>query len=73
MLDTFMHSVTLFMQGKLFKEPKKAYTQMAIGSAVTLVVFLFAAWISSVVWGAIIAGLVGGAIQPWLFRDLKYA
>jgi len=73
MFDMLMNSITLFMQGKLFREPKKVYSQIAIGSAITLVIFMIVASISSVAWGAIIAGLIGGALQPRLFRDLKYA
>ncbi|HFD13241.1 MAG TPA: hypothetical protein ENJ32_12350 [Crenotrichaceae bacterium] len=73
MFEMLKDSILLFLKGKLFQNPKKAYTQIAIGAGVTLVVFLIVASISSVLWGAILAGLVGGAIQPRLFRDLKYA
>ena len=73
MFEMLMNSVTLFLRGKLFQEPKKVYLQIAIGSGVTLIVFLIVAWLGSIVWGAVIAGLIGGALQPRLFRDLKYA
>lgn len=68
-----MSSMSLFFQGKLFAESNKAYLQIAIGAAVTAIVLIVLGLIGAPVWlAAIVAGLIGGAIQPYLFKDLKY-
>lgn len=68
-----MNSMTLFFQGKLFAEPSKAYRQLAIGGGVIAILLVVLSLIGAPVWAAaIVGGLVGGALQPYLFRDLKY-
>ena len=68
-----LSSIALFFQGKLFAEPGKAYRQIAIGAAVTAIVLIVLGLIGIPVWlAAVAAGLIGGAIQPYLFEDLKY-
>ena len=74
MLDMALSSIGLFLRGKLFADPAKAITQVMIGIAATLLLFLIATkvlilplWIS-----AALAGFIGGALQPYLFKDLKY-
>lgn len=66
-------SIVLFFKGKLFAEPGKVYRQTAIGAAVTaaLLVALAKAGLPLVA-AAAVAGLVGGALQPYLFKDLRY-
>jgi len=67
------HSVVLFFQGKLFAEPAKVYRQWAIGVVVTAVLFVAATKLAVPVWLAgLIAGLLGGVLQPYLFKDLRY-
>ncbi|ODR98206.1 hypothetical protein AUC69_09845 [Methyloceanibacter superfactus] len=67
------NSMTLFFQGKLFADPSKAYRQLAVGGGVTAVVLVVLSLIGAPVWlAAIVGGLIGGAIQPYLFKDLKY-
>ena len=73
MFDMFKNAVTLFMRGKLFQNSKKVYLQIAIGSAITLAIFLIVSSFASIVWSGAIAGFAGGMVQPRLFRDLKYA
>lgn len=66
-------SVSLFFKGKLFAEPGKAYTQIAIGIAVTALLLVGIVKIGLPLWaGGLAAGLVGGALQPYLFKDLRY-
>jgi hypothetical protein len=67
-------SIGLFFRGKLFAEPGKAYIQLMIGILLTAICFLGALklyaqpyWIA-----AAIAGFVGGFVQPYLFRNLRY-
>ena len=73
MLDMARTSITLFFQGKLFADPAKVYRQMAIAALVTLIVLIGAAKLGAPLWAAaLVAGLVGGALQPYLFNDLRY-
>lgn len=73
MWNMAMSSVTLFMQGKLFAEPGKVFRQTLIGMiASALVLVVLAKSGLSLPVAAAIAGIVGGALQPWLFKDLRY-
>ncbi len=66
-------SMSLFFKGKLFAEPAKVYRQLAIGIAVTMLLLIALALIGAPLWAAaLVAGGVGGAIQPYLFKDLRY-
>ncbi|CDX14253.1 hypothetical protein LCM4577_16440 [Mesorhizobium sp. LCM 4577] len=66
-------SILLFLKGKLFAEPAKVYRQTAIGALVTAALLLILAKLGvPVVAAAAVAGLVGGALQPYLFKDLRY-
>lgn len=74
MLDMVRNSIGLFLRGKLFADPNKAYLQLAIGILVTALSFLAALRFAGLPhWAAAaVAGFVGGALQPYLFRDLRY-
>ena len=74
MLEMAMSSISLFLRGKLFAEPSKAMTQLLIGVIVTAALFLIAAELAGATpWlAAVIAGFIGGALQPYLFKDLRY-
>jgi hypothetical protein len=73
MWDIAKNSVSLFFTGKLFAEPGKAYTQIAIGIAVTALLLIGIVKIGLPLWlGGLAAGLAGGALQPYLFKDLRY-
>lgn len=74
MLEMVKNSIGLFMRGKLFADPGKAYLQLAIGVAVTVACFLSALLVAGLPhWGAAIAaGFTGGTLQPYLFRNLRY-
>jgi hypothetical protein len=73
MLDMFLNSVKLFLAGKLFRESRAVMTQWLKGFAVALVAMLALGFFVSPLAGVIVASLVGGFIQPLLFKDLKYA
>ena len=66
-------SMNLFFRGKLFADPAKAYLQLALGIVAT-VILMVAAWgLGAPLWAAaLFAGLLGGALQPYLFKDLRY-
>jgi hypothetical protein len=74
MFDMVKNSVSLFFQGKLFAEPGKAYVQLLMGILFTALCFVAALRFGGLVYwqAAAIAGFLGGAIQPYLFRDLRY-
>ncbi len=62
-----------FLRGKLFAEPAKVYRQLAIGVGVTALLMLGAVVAGASLWiAALIAGFIGGALQPYLFKDLRY-
>lgn len=67
------NSMTLFFRGKLFADPGKAYRQLAIGIVVSALLFVVIAKLGAPVWAAaLVAGLAGGVLQPFLFKDLRY-
>lgn len=73
MLEMFMDSATLFMKGKLFQDYKSVFIKMLIGMIVTAVIAIILAKLGTGMWVAIgVASLIGGALQPYLFKDLKY-
>jgi hypothetical protein len=71
-LQMFMNSLRLFLRGKLFRDNGSVFRQWLKGFVLTLALFLIAARCVSPLAGVIIASLIGGAVQPWLFKDLKY-
>ncbi len=81
MWDMAKNSITLFFQGRLFKDSSKVYRQILLGAVFTGIVMILATAVLSAiglageaVWiAAAIAGFLGGMLQPYLFKDLKYA
>jgi hypothetical protein len=72
MLDMFKNSVILFCRGKLFRENKMVLMQWLKGFAITLAILLAVGFMVNPLVGIIVASIVGGALQPILFKDLKY-
>lgn len=72
MIEVWLGSTKLFVQGKLFREPRHVARQSAIGIAITAGLCAGLGAVLPLWVAAGIAGLVGGFLQPWLFRDLKY-
>ena len=74
MLEMAMSSIGLFFRGKLFSEPAKAMTQLLVGVWATALIFLIATKLAGLeLWvAAAIAGFIGGALQPYLFKNLRY-
>ena len=73
MWDMFTNSLRLFLKGKLFREPRMVLRQWLIGLAVTTLVVVVLAKVGAPLWLAVlVASLGGGALQPFLFKDLKY-
>jgi hypothetical protein len=73
MLHLAKHAIALLLEGKLFRDMRYFYRRLAIGVAVTVALMLLASLvIKSVIVLALIGGFVGGAVQPYLFADVRY-
>lgn len=73
MWSMFLNSAQLFLKGKLFRDQNQVFRQGAIGVVIGILLLVILAKLGAPVWlAAIIAGLVSGAVQPYLFKDLKY-
>jgi hypothetical protein len=67
------NSMTLFFAGKLFADPAKVYRQLAIGAAAAAMLLIVLVLLRLPLWlAAMVAGFCGGALQPYLFKDLRY-
>ena len=73
MLGMAMNSAKLFFAGKLFKDNKAAMRQLMTGAGVGVIAGIVIGLFAPVWVAAIAAGAVSGAVQPVLFKDLKYA
>lgn len=74
MWDMFINSAQLFLKGKLFRDLNQVILKGAIGIIIGAVLLVVLAKVGLPVWlSAAVAGLVSGALQPYLFKDLKYA
>jgi len=73
MFETALSSARLFVQGKLFTDTALAIRLMLMGALCGAVVTI-AVGLVLPLWVATLAGgLVGGGLQPWLYRNIKYA
>lgn len=73
MFDMFWNSILLFCKGKLFQDFNKVMRLAAMGTGLTAILMVALVQVGVTVWLAVsIASLLGGALQPRLFRDLKY-
>ena len=67
------NSIGLFFRGKLFAEPAKAFLMISIGVIVTASLLVLIAKLGAPLWmAAPAAALLGGGLQPYLFRNLRY-
>lgn len=73
MLRTLANAGKLFVAGRLFRHPRAVWIQWTKGFAACLVLMLGFGWFVSPLVGVVVASWVGGALQPWLFRELRFA
>ena len=73
MLGMVMNSAKLFFAGKLFKDNKTVVRQLIMGAGVGVIAGIVIGLFAPIWVAAIAAGAVSGAVQPVLFKDLKYA
>ncbi|MCC7529316.1 MAG: hypothetical protein IT342_12405 [Candidatus Melainabacteria bacterium] len=73
MFDAVINMITLFLRGRLFKDPKKVAIRASIGIGTGLVLLVVLVKLNTALLAAIaVSALVSGTLQPFLFRDLKY-
>ena len=74
MWDMFGSSLQLFLKGKLFRDPGAAFRQWLIGFVVALVVVVVVAKLGVPLrLSVVVAALATGLMQPYLFKNLKFA
>lgn len=73
MIGTAIDSAKLLIAGKLFRDNGKAMRQLALGSAVGAVVIIVLGLVLPLWLAAVLGGAASGLLQPYLFKDLKYA
>lgn len=73
MFDMFWNSVLLFCKGKLFQDTTKVMMLVGFGVLICAVSFVILLKMGLALWlSVVITSLIVGALQPRLFRDLKY-
>jgi hypothetical protein len=73
MWELARNSVGLFIRGKLFADPVKVFRQVLIGIVVTALLLIGAVKAGAPLLVAVLAAAsIGGALQPFLFRSLRY-
>jgi hypothetical protein len=74
MWPMFANSFRLFLKGKLFRNPKAVLQRWLVGFIAALLSLIALAALGAPVWLAVLLPSRGvGLLQPYLFRDLKYA
>ena len=74
MFEMAKNSITLFMQGRLLRDPGAVMRQALIGIVITAAILVGLSFTPLPLWAAAaIGGFIGGVAQPFLFKDLKYA
>jgi hypothetical protein len=71
MLDMLVNAAKLFFVGKLFRDNAAFFRQWGLGFATALALMVGLGFLNP--WlGMVVGGVAGGALLPWLFKDLKY-
>jgi hypothetical protein len=73
MWEMFSNSLQLLLKGKLFREPGAVFRQWLIGFVLCVVAVVALVKLGTPVWlSVILVAFAGGALQPLLFKNLKY-
>jgi uncharacterized membrane protein len=73
-MEMFTDGFTLFMQGKLLRDYPKVFAEALLGAFIGMIIFLGIAMFGAPLWLAvIISSAISGALQPWIFKDIKFA
>jgi hypothetical protein len=66
-------AVILFFRGQLFAEPGKAYALILANVVFTALLCLALVTYGLPLWGAaLLAGFIGGGLQPILFKNIRF-
>jgi hypothetical protein len=66
-------ALSLFLRGQLFANPRKAYGLLATGIIVTALICLILTIAGTPIWAAaMVAGFLGGGLQPFLFKTIRF-
>ena len=73
MLDMIVNTLKLFLHGKLFRDPWSVLRQWLIGFVITVTSLVVLVSVGMPLWLSIMIVALGvGALQPYLFKDIKY-
>lgn len=72
MIEMFTNTVVLFFKGRLYRDYRLVMRQWLLCFLATFAVLLILGYAVSPLAGIVVASLLGGALQPYLFKDLKY-
>ena len=73
MLTMALSALSLFLRGQLFANPRNAYGRLAAGIIFTALICLILAVAGTPTWAAaMIAGFLGGGLQTYLFKTVKF-
>jgi hypothetical protein len=74
MWDLFNSSLQLLLKGKLFREPLTALRQWSIGFLASLFAMVLLVKLGMPLGVAVLlVAMAAGLLQPYLFKNLKYA
>lgn len=73
MVGMAINSAKLFFAGKLFRDNSIVIRQMLMGAGLGVIAGVVVGLFAPIWVAALAAGTVSGFIQPFLFKDLKYA
>lgn len=69
----FFNTLKLLLKGKLFREPREVMKKWLLGFALAALAMIVLAMLGVPLWLTVVIVAVGvGALQPYLFRHLKY-
>lgn len=73
MLSMARNALVLLFQGRLFADQRKAALLIAAGVIFTALLCTILAKAGVALWAAaLMAGFIGGGLQPWLLKTIKF-
>lgn len=73
MIDIVMTGARLLLAGKLFKDNWSVMRLLLTGAAAGATVLVVSSMALPLWAASVIGGATTGLLQPWLFRDIKFA
>jgi hypothetical protein len=73
-MEMFTDGFNLFVQGKLLRDYPKVFAEAFLGIFIAMILLAAIVFCGAPLWVAvIISSAVSGALQPWIFKDIKFA